>query len=306
MRGWRRAGLVVALGLLGSVAGGVKQAEACSCEAPGMLVPAPGAVGVPLDVRVVVAQSDGYLPAGSMFELRSAEDGSPVELALAPWTERVANIEGGWVATPAGPLGPATEYELHVLDEDGASAHVVGRFTTGTATSGPLPALGGVSAVSVRQHRSSGGCYDSCWARLDGTDEVILEHGPLPAGIAYAVVEIGPEDGGPASLFIRPAGEAATRTVVSSDYCAQRQMPILEEGRTYCARMRVVDHGGTSSEVGPRVCEAAETCAIRDCGRPSDGSCAQPGCSAAGRAGGTGAALLLLAALLLVRGGRCR
>ena len=306
MRRWRRAGLVVAIGVLGPVVGGGGEAAACSCEAPGMLVPTPGAVGVPLDVRVVVAQSDGYLPAGSSFDLRRADDGSPVELEVAPWTERVANIEGGWVATPAGPLGPETEYELHVLDGEGVSAHVVGRFTTGTATSGPLPAFGGVSAVSVRRHRRSDGCYDSCWARQDGTDEVILEHGPLPAGIAYAVVEIGPEDGGPASLFIRPADEEATRTVVSSDYCAQRQMPLLEPDRTYCARMRVLDHAGNSTATGARVCEAAETCAIRDCGRPRDGTCAQSGCSAAGPVGGTGAALLLLGALLLARGGRRR
>ena len=300
----RRRALAGALGAAAALAAAPRAAEACFCEARRLVSPANGSVGVPLDPEVIVAGDT--IPW--WLELRAADGGVSVALELDRRPSEYANWDWIWYARALEPLEPDTIYELFVppaWGNLGEGDRVLSRFRTGDGASEQPPRFEGASAVTIRRYRREEDCseIDSCYTRRNGFDRVVVEYGPVPAGAAHSVLELGRADG-EMQRFLVPIELEGGSITLTSAYCDAKRLQLLEEGQTYCADLRVVSHAGDVSSGGESVCEVTESCRLRKCaGLPGDECKPMTACSVGGGAGWGWGGLLLVGALVLSRGG---
>lgn len=328
----RRAGLglAIAIGMSGPVAGGAPEAEACSCR-QFSIRPHLGEEGVPRNVEIVLVGDDWL--EDRVFELRRAGDGVAVEVEFELTTGAYDNVSHVVRGRPLEPLDAGTAYELYVVrgpsDEFQATA-----FTTGEELD-EEPPEGGALRLEVQRRRRADSCGSSCWSvGRAGVDLFVIEHQPLSADAALAIIELGPQGEEPRTVLerLRP-GAAPELLVVSSYHCDDPTMPEVEDGRTYCARVQLLDLAGNAAAPGELLCVPATSCAIYNCdldetGTPpaclplpddagpaaSDGGPAGSagdrgsGCAAAGGGGLPAAVWLAVLVLVLIRRrpGSCR
>ena len=106
-----------------------RRAQACSCDNTMRVTPAHGAIGVPLDIEIVVDSGQGGFPSGPPPYVLAGPDGPvPIEVERVV-DQAVYTID---LIRPTAPLDPLTEYLL-VDGNDMASLRDVSvAFTTGS------------------------------------------------------------------------------------------------------------------------------------------------------------------------------
>lgn len=128
-----------------------RPADACSCRSRADIVPAHGAVGVPLNTTIWVGVEPWERERGTEIKARLlCPDGGSVALTLS-------NSTGGWMTTrPPIPLDPLSPYSVVVT---GMIDHTVSgaSFTTGGTVDVAAPATPTVSGATRHTSPSGGG-----------------------------------------------------------------------------------------------------------------------------------------------------
>lgn len=261
-----------------------RPAEACSCATERRASPADGAADVPTNAEVVFATGDEEPVLG----LRRTDTLEEVPITVEVLREPADRISRQvlHIVRHAELLEPDTRYDLTTRGGTFAT------FTTGDGLDATAPAFAGVTAAQFRRWRADGSWNSSCWEVDDGTDQVLIDHAPLPGDAVRARIDVtGGGETWTGMRFLPSAFTADdTLTRLSSDSCWDLGAPVLRSGVAYCARVTVFDAAGNATD-GGEVCEQARDCAFGDeespgpdapCMAPSTGCRASPGRRGAG------------------------
>lgn len=244
------------------VAGGARDAEACSCVAGALAHPGAGAVEVPRNTVILWSAIDSEAPV-----LRRAAGGAEVAMTLEE--RRYDNYYGPvWVGTPDGLLEAGAGYQICALV---GGAESCSGFTVGAAVDDQMPELAAPTALHAQRLRNvDGECDARCWG--SPSDTLILDHAPASEA-GYAVIEVRREEYADLSwTFLRPVDPADQTTQVFNTFCGPSVIS-LEEGVVYCSRMTVFDGAGNLGATTAEMCGEATTCETARCESPFDGTC---------------------------------
>jgi hypothetical protein len=257
------------------------EAHACVCAAAGGALPADGAVDVPLNTQILVAN-------GQMVVLRSSM-GAQIPLQGPEILTNTSSLRFDRY-TLLVPLEPGTEYRIQT------SIDLLSTFTTGTATDDTVPATTGLSAASA--WTADLDCNSDC---AHGEDYVDVDLAvDVPPDVSY--YEIAYSSGG---TVVQTAGmlpeDLGNLRNLDAERCGLA--PPQMDSDEWCIELTARDLAGNGTSATQ--CFTPERCGAVECDSPQyPPTCSAPGagCSAAGA--GPGSSLALIALLWLSRGRR--
>jgi uncharacterized protein (TIGR03382 family) len=267
--------LIALLGALAVIATAERRADACSCEPIEDIVPADGAVDVPLNA-VIMVQRWGVARAD---RIDVVETGTNAVVASAtPETTGSVNIT---TLAPSAPLAANTTYEVVAFPASAFPAPL-STFTTGSETDTTAPVFAGLESVVAESMDVRECTLNSCVSATSFGWFPRLRLGfTAPSDIAYYALETRNQQNQDVTrqLVFASSGAFTDPSNVTGIGCELVKPPTMHPGDSFCARLIAYDQAGNTAGAEVELCAPVAECAAScddDNGVPNDECPAPP------------------------------
>ena len=230
--------------------------------------------------------------------------GAPIDVDVVDHTESSPSYVVD-VIRPRELLGANVTYEVLLVSGD-SEPYAATTFATNATVDDAIALFSG--PITVQPTKWQLDRVDDCVIGNGGFDTVVVEHGGAPVESASFEISLHRADETAAFWrIVQPVRVTSSASYFETTYCALLGGPIIEEGTTYCARVRAFDLAGNVADAPDEACAAPRACAT-DYRQGFDGVCHPVsdggGCGISTRSGKTGPASLII--FLAIAAGRRR